>query len=197
VSGDPESYLKRVQPVWFRNSYLNREDDEVGRRLRETSEMEGVVVRFVHALREHEKRRGYLAPDPEALAFFGSRSDQVRRFLSACTEPADYKDGVTKARLLEAFDSWARANHCGMGRNSFWGRIEGLGLKARQVKGRAGGRVFPLRIKSEEEWDSYDGYDEGGLPSRTGVAPVMGGDLSLYPVFLVLSKPPPVHRGDM
>ena len=158
VSGDPGSYLKRVQPIWFRKTYTGNEKPEIGERLRERSEIEGVIVRLVTALREHELRGGYLKPEPDAASHFGSRSDQVRRFLSACTITVPHKDGEEKAVILEAFDRWARDNQCGMGRNNFYSRLDSLGIQAKKVKDVTG-RRFPLALRDEEDWDSYDDTD--------------------------------------
>ena len=159
ISGDPGSYLKRVQPIWFKRTYSGDENPEIGRRLRERPEVEGVIVRWVMALQAHELRGGYLKPDPEAAAHFGSRSDQVRRFLMACTTEVPHKDGEEKGTILNAFERWAKDNHCGMGRNTFYGRLDTLGYKAKKVKDLSG-RRFPLILKDEDDWDSYDDADD-------------------------------------
>jgi DNA polymerase-1 len=182
VSGDPGSYLKRIQPIWFRKTYTGNERPEIGERLRERSEVEGLIVRLVMALREHELRGGYLKPDQDAASHFGSRSDQVRRFLSACTITVPHKDGEEKAVILEAFDRWARDNQCGMGRNNFYSRLDSLGIQAKKVKDITG-RRFPLALRDEEDWDSYDDTDPPEDPDPSSKNPEKGSE-SRFPLLV-------------
>ncbi|MCA1695828.1 MAG: phage/plasmid primase, P4 family, partial [Actinobacteria bacterium] len=82
VGETSRAYLERIKPFRFGNSFADHVDTTVSDRL--GSEMPGILVRWVAALRRLRERGRHLPSHPDVMVEFERRSDRVRQWVAEC-----------------------------------------------------------------------------------------------------------------
>jgi putative DNA primase/helicase len=151
------AYLARIRPFRFPHSYEGRENPAIEARM--MTELRGILVRLVEALRRFEARGGYADTDAAraALADFARHSDRVRLFLYEATDP-DEGGFIARTELFVTFERWCQVNRRQLlGRHRFFEHVATAGYRPairRGVRGFAG-----LDIRAEADWGAADGLD--------------------------------------
>lgn len=163
VSG---AFLARIRPYQFPNTYEGREDPTIEATM--MTELEGILVQLVAALRRLDGRGGYVHDDRSrsALDDFARHSDRVRLFLYEATEPGD---GFTaRGDMFDAFERWCTANrrHI-LGRHRFYEHLETAGLRAVKVNGVRG--FADVTVRLEADWGAVD--DDRGQMGQLSPTP--------------------------
>ncbi len=144
------AYLARVRPFLFPHTFLGHEDPTLETEL--LTELPGILVRLVEALRRFDLRGGYADNDGSwaAALEFARRSDRVRLFLFETCDETD-TGFVDKARLFSAFEVWVKANgRNALGKTRFYATVEAAGYR---ISVRDGVRRFAgIKLRPESEW---------------------------------------------
>lgn len=103
-------YLERWVILPFPNSFVGNEDPGLTDRLTTKEELEGIAVKAVTSLRTLMQRRRFTEPESAAKATeeFRRRVDQVRTWLSECTEVSANHPWVYRTELYKAYTNWAK-----------------------------------------------------------------------------------------
>lgn len=179
VAGDDISaYLNRVVPVVFPKTYAGNEDPHIEEAL--LAELPGILVKWVHARRDHMQRSGqWTSPHPAVWERFSGAVDRVAQFLNTCCDVGGATfpynpittPGVSSAargrtvwfpgqratltQLHSAFLDWSLGG-ADMAFESFKERVlnvPGVRNKVRDAA-RSGGRTTNVIIKSRDDWGS-------------------------------------------
>lgn len=151
VSG---AYLARIRPFRFPYSYEGREDPTIEAQM--LTELPGILVRLVEALRRFEARGGYLDDDAsrDALADFARQSDRVRLFLHETTIRGE-DCFIARTTLFETFERWCTVNHRRpVGRHRFFEHVATAGYRAAKRRGDRG--FVGLDTLPESDWGGPD-----------------------------------------
>lgn len=177
VGEESTAYTNRIVPVVFPKTYEGREDPAVEDGLMD--ELEGILVRWVHARRDHMLRGyGWHRAPQVVREHFAAASDRVVQFISTCCEigvstvPANAKPvNVLRVErgewpagpslmsdLFSAFEWWAKDERgAGMKRSTFRDRVDAIaGVKTiKHPVTRSD--VRNIAIKPRERWETPEG----------------------------------------
>jgi putative DNA primase/helicase len=195
VGENSRAYIERIKPFRFDNSFAGHEDPSIERRM--LTELPGILVRWVTALRRLQDRGQFQPIDTVVRADFEARSDRVRqwvaercRIVSAQDKygravlPGGHvpaRDMTTKRDLARAFNRWAE-DQAGakMGERKIIDRLTSINgvVEVRDEKTRT--RGFNLVLHSGEVGD---GGDDGPAGAERAV--------STHPTYNHFSNPLP------
>lgn len=176
VAGDDiSSYLNRVVPVVFPKTYAGSEDSSIEDAM--MTELPGILVKWVHARRDHMQRTQWTPPHPAVWERFSGSVDRVAQFLSTCCEVGGATfpynpiatPGVSSAargrtvwfpgqratltQLHSAFLDWSLGG-ADMAFESFKERVlnaPGVRNRVRDAA-RSGGRTTNVVIRARDDW---------------------------------------------
>lgn len=194
VGEESSAYLNRIVPVVFPKTYAGNENPHIEAAL--LAELPGILVRWVHARREHMQRSWrWTAVPPVVSDHFSAHSDRVTRFVASCCEigvttvppgappvtslsenqwPAGPS---TLSNLFSAFNVWVKDEKgSSMSKSVFKDRmsaIDGVATLDHPVTKTKG--VFNIAIRPVDEWEA-PGSHRDLIPALFGDDPDGGPD---------------------
>lgn len=162
VSESSRAYAERIKPFEFPHSFAGREDAGLEGRLR--GELQGILVRWVHAYRRVLERGGYTVTDARVRKEFETRSDRVAQWIAdACTiTPASYGQELPdhqctgRRESARAFNQWADRNGGSrMGERRVFDRLGHIPGVTEVRAGRNRGRGFNIVVKDDPNSDLH------------------------------------------
>lgn len=133
-------YLSRWLVIPFPNDFTGREDRFLDGKLNDDGELRGIATRGVAALAGLLDRGDFILGQSarDARDEFTRRVDQVRSWLSECTEHTP-EHWVYRTELYEEYKRWAdRDGHRPVKASEFYDRLESAGAAPATVRGKRG-----------------------------------------------------------
>ena len=161
VSESSRAYAERIKPFEFPNSFAGRENPEIESTML-SSELPGILVRWVTAYRRILERGGYSVTDARVRQEFDTRSDRVAQWVAESCAITPYAEGqivpatecTGRRETASEFNRWAQRNggHT-MGERKVFDRlrqIEGIyEVRVAVVKSRA----FNIVVRNADDAD--------------------------------------------
>jgi putative DNA primase/helicase len=134
-------YMSRWLVIEFPNDFTGREDRTLDSRLNTQAELSGIAVKAMPALVRLLERGGFDLPESAVAAKeeFERRVDQVRTWVSECTQMDPDLPHINRTVLYTAYKSWAaRDGYRAVKASEFYDRLESAGAVPKKIDGTRG-----------------------------------------------------------
>jgi putative DNA primase/helicase len=131
VGDNAQAYFTRVKPFFFQRSYAGKETPVYEDQMMQ--ELPGILVRWVKAYQEREKRGNYLPTNPQVQEDFMNRSERVRmhtKLKATIHRECPTGEPVTPGKTLP--DAWVTTQRECFRTYALWARQNNYGMLSEQ-----------------------------------------------------------------